>query len=255
MKINTNEVKFLTSLILWCMMRVKRERKTNNSNNLPKTNLEIKNIIPKTENQKLVFEYFIDDYNLLLHGAPGTGKSFLSLYLSLKEILSGKSTFKKIVIVRSAQPSKNIGFLPGTQSEKMKVYEAPYKNICSELFGRDDAYEVLKDKKLIEFESTSFLRGITLDNSIIIFDEIQNSNYMEAKTVLSRVGENSRIMMCGDIYQDDLTSERYNETSGLPKLMKILDEMESVAHVEFDVDDILRSGFVKDFIIAELEYG
>lgn len=215
-------------------------------------NFELRDIKPITDNQRLTFESYEDGYNLFLHGSPGTGKSFLSLYLSLKEVLDNKDNdIYKIVIIRSAQPSKNIGYLPGSEQQKMAVYESPYVSICTELLGRGDAYEILKQKGIIEFHSTSFLRGLTFDNACIIIDEAQNSSFMELKTVLTRVGDNSRVIVCGDIYQDDLTSERFNEQSGLPKLKTIFDLIPSMETIEFSVDDIVRSGFVKSFIEAE----
>lgn len=212
---------------------------------------DLEDIYPITNNQVITFDAYDEGKNLFLHGSPGTGKSFLSVYLALKEIFEYKSNMQKLVIVRSAQASKNIGFLPGNKEEKMSVYEAPYKTICSELFKRGDAYEILKQKGIIVFETTSFLRGVTIDNAIILIDEAQNSSYMELKTVLTRTGENSKIIVCGDIRQDDLTSERFNEKSGLPELMKVFDKMSSVSAIQFGVDDIVRSGFVKEFIIAE----
>lgn len=234
----------------------KRQQRLSERGNQPKTvshdvNFELSHVHPKTENQVKTFRLYESGRNLFLHGSPGTGKSFLSLYLSLREVLDKRSKVNKVVIVRSAQPSKNIGFLPGSEEQKMAVYEAPYVNICNELFGRGDAYEILKKKSIIEFHPTSFLRGTTFEDSVIILDEAQNSSYMELKTVLTRTGNNSKVIVCGDMYQDDLTSVRFNETSGISTLKLVLDKIPSVATVEFDMEDIVRSGFTKEFIIAE----
>jgi predicted ribonuclease YlaK len=221
---------------------------------VPQRGMKLREITPKTDNQQSAFEAYDNDKHILLHGSPGTGKTFLSLYLAFFDLFEYHDNTKdKVVVIRSAQPSKDIGFLPGTEAQKMANYEAPYKNICSELFNRGDAYDILKQKGLFEFQSTSFLRGTTLDNSIIILDEAQNLSYMELKTVLTRVGDNSRIIICGDILQDDLTSERYNQSSGLTQIMKIFNRMDCMSHIEFGIDDIVRSGFVRDFIIAEHE--
>lgn len=210
-------------------------------------------VIPKTDNQRRVFDAYKKDYNLFLEGSPGTGKSFLALYLSLRTILSKKTEYKQVIIVRSAVSSRDIGFMPGSAKEKTKVFEAPYISICSELFGRADAYEVLTKQKVIEFQPTSFLRGTTFRDCIIIFDEYQNANFQETMTVLTRVGENCKVIVCGDSFQDDLTSERFKEESGSNKIKQILQNMPSVYRVFFTIDDIVRSGFVKELLIAESE--
>lgn len=219
---------------------------------VPQKGMKLATIHPKTENQQKTFTAYDEGKHLILHGSPGTGKTFLSLYLALYDLFEYKeNTYEKIVVIRSAQPSKDIGFLPGKEADKMANYQAPYKAIVTELFGRGDAYEILRQKTLIEFQSTSFLRGTTIDDAIIILDEAQNLSYMELKTVLTRVGENSRIIICGDVLQDDLTSTRYNQQSGLVQAMNVFKDIPSMAHIEFDIDDIVRSGFVKEFIIAE----
>lgn len=217
------------------------------------SSLELCKVEPRTINQKSVFKNFNLNKNLVLHGVPGSGKTFLALYLALKEILDGKTSRKKVTIIRSSQPSKQIGFLPGSAKQKMEVYETPYKAICTKLFDRGDAYEILKQKNLIEFESTSFLRGTTIDDSIIILDEAQNLLFTELKTALTRCGDTSRIIICGDVNQDDLTSLRFREESGLDKVIKILKNIPSIIFIEFGVEDIQRSGFVKEFILAELD--
>lgn len=216
---------------------------------------DLKSVHPITDNQRITFKNFEHGDNLFLHGCAGTGKTFISLYLALREILSKRSPQKKLVIIRTAQSSKDIGFLPGSEKQKLEVYEAAYRAICSELFGRGDAYEILKQKGIIEFHSTSFLRGTTIDDAIILVDEVQNQRYVELRTVLTRTGDNSRIILCGDTKQDDLTSDRYKESSGLTDMMKVFNRMGCMSTVQFEIDDIVRSGFVRDFIIAENELG
>lgn len=216
---------------------------------------ELKHIQPITDNQVRTFNAYEHGDNLFLHGCAGTGKTFISIYLALKEIENGRSRRRKLVIIRTAQSSKDIGFLPGNEKQKLEVYEAPYKAICAELYHRDDAYDILKQKGIIEFHSTSFLRGTTIDDAIILVDEVQNQRYVELRTVLTRTGDRSRVILCGDTKQDDLTSERYKESSGLSDMMKVFNFMGSMTTVQFEIDDIVRSGFVRDFIIAENELG
>jgi len=234
--------------------RQKRQA-ASSSNCGTKNHLELRDIGPITDNQVKTFQYYNENKNVFLLGCAGTGKTFLSLYLALKEILYQKTDKRQIVIIRTAQPTKQIGFLPGDEATKMDVYEAPYRAICSELFNRDDAYEILKQKGVIVFAGTSFLRGCTINESIIIADEVQNCGYQELRTVLTRPGDKSKIILCGDTRQDDLTSKRYNEFSGIQDIMKVLGNVESMKTVIFDIDDIVRSNFVRDFIIAEYEAG
>ena len=217
--------------------------------------LKLRDIGPITDNQITTFRAYDKGDNLFLHGCAGTGKTFISMYLALKEIESGNTRRHRLVIIRTAQSSKDIGFLPGDEKRKLEVYEAPYKAICAELYNRGDAYDILKQKGIIEFHSTSFLRGTTIDDSIILIDECQNQRYVELRTVLTRTGDRSRVVLCGDTKQDDLTSERYKESSGLSDMMRVFSRMSDMTAVQFEIDDIVRSGFVRDFIIAENELG
>ena len=216
---------------------------------------DLREIYPITDNQVKTFNAYDDGHNLFLHGCAGTGKTFISMYLALNEIMNARTKRNKLVIIRNTQSSKDQGFLPGNVKEKGEVFEAAYRAICSELFHRDDAYEVLKQKGIIEFHTTSYLRGTTIDNAIILVDEVQNQRYVELRTVLTRTGDHSRVILCGDTKQDDLTSTRYNEVSGLKDMMKVFERMGYMSTFQFGIDDIVRSGFVKSFIIAEYELG
>lgn len=216
----------------------------------PRNPFQLRNVEPLTENQRKAFEsYFDDNKNLLLHGIAGTGKTFLSMYFALKDVLDNNTNFKKVVIVRSVVPTRDMGFLPGNQAEKSKVYEAPYFSICTELFGRGDAYDILKNKKIIDFVTTSFIRGITLNNTIIIVDETQNLTLHELDSVITRIGKNCKVIYSGDFRQSDLTKEQ--ERNGLRDFMRILDNMKSFEYVEFDQNDIVRSSIVKEYIITK----
>jgi predicted ribonuclease YlaK len=220
---------------------------------IQKQHLTLYRISPITDNQKLAFQQWEEGQNLLLHGLAGTGKSFVSLYLALREIYNPESYYKRILIVRSVVPTRDMGFLPGNIKEKTKVFELPYQGICSDLFGRGDAYELLKNKKLIDFTTTSFIRGNTFHDTIVIVDEVNNLNFHELDSVITRLGDNCRIMLCGDYRQSDLVY--HNEKEGLPKFMGVLDRMSGFAHIEFGIDDIVRSGLVKQYIIAKSQLG
>jgi|TARA_R110001606_G_scaffold10929_4_gene47286 predicted ribonuclease YlaK len=214
--------------------------------------LELRTISPMTENQSAAFALFDKGDNLMLHGVAGTGKTFISLYLALDELMNGSDLLDKIIIVRSVVPTRDIGFLPGKESEKMAVYEQPYKAICSQITNRGDGYDILKTKGKIEFISTSFIRGNTYDDSIIIIDEFQNMTDSEINSIMTRVGANSRVIVCGDFRQTDLTKP--HEQSGAKLLLQLWSKMGyGNSNVEFEIDDIVRSGFVRQWIEARDE--
>ncbi len=213
---------------------------------------DLKNISPLTLNQKKFFELYQTSKILLLHGVAGTGKTYIALYKALEEILDKPNLVKKVVVVRSAVPSREIGHLPGDEKEKTEVYKQPYIEICSDLFKRRDAFQRLQEQHNVEFMITSFVRGITLEDSVIIVDEVQNMSDMELNSIITRVGKNSKIILCGDFRQTDLY--RKNDMSGLKKFMVIADMMPSVKTIEFQVNDIVRSPLVKEYIIARMAY-
>ncbi len=185
----------------------------------------------------------------MLHGLAGTGKTFLSLYLGLESVLQRDSLQSNVVIVRSVVPTRDIGFLPGDQNDKTKIYEAPYKGICSELFGRDDSYEILRHHKIVNFLTTSFIRGITINNAVIVIDEMQNLTGHELDSVFTRLGENCRLMICGDYTQSDFTKS--SEKVGLHKFISVVEKLDSFESVVFGEQDIVRSDIVREYIIQK----
>lgn len=210
---------------------------------------ELRQIKPLTPNQEKVFASYQKGYHLMLHGFAGTGKTFCALYLALNEILTGNSIYNKIVIIRSVVPSRDMGFLPGSMKEKIQVYEEPYREICDSLFGRGDGYDILKMKGLIQFTTTSYLRGLTFNNAIVILDESQNLSFQECDTVMTRMGDESRLIVCGDFRQTDLNKP--HEKEGITQLMKITKKINTFDHVEFEKEDIVRSGLVRSYIIQK----
>lgn len=219
-------------------------------NHQEKLNFNLRHFEPLTQNQRRTFESFAHDRNLMLHGIAGTGKSFMAMYLSLKQVIGdAESPYKKIVIVRSVVPTRDMGFLPGNSKEKTKVYEAPYYAICTELFGRGDSYEYLKSKNVLEFMSTSFIRGITLNDCIVIVDEMQNATLHELDSVITRIGHNCKVIFCGDFRQTDFTRE--HERNGLTDFMRVVRNMKSFDLIEFEANDIVRSQLVKEYIILK----
>ena len=214
---------------------------------------DLKTFEPLTGNQKKFFEaYKRGDYFVALHGVAGTGKTFIALYKAIEEVLDKGNPFNKIIVVRSAVQSREIGHLPGDVGEKMEIYEQPYRQICETLFGRKDAWDRLEEQGHVSFISTSFIRGMSFDDAIIIVDEVQNMNFEEIDTVMTRVGYRSKIIWCGDYRQCDL--RKNNDKSGLLKFFDIAQHMGAFTRIEFSVDDIVRSSLVKDYILAKLRY-
>ena len=214
---------------------------------------------PLTDNQKRLFESYKEGKHLIAYGCAGSGKTFITLYNALQDVLDERTPYEKIYLVRSLVATREIGFLPGDHDDKADIYQIPYKNMVKYMFQMpSDAdfemlYGNLKAQESIKFWSTSFLRGTTLDNAIIIVDEFQNLNFHELDSIITRVGENSRICFCGDARQSDLT--KTNEKNGILDFMRIIRSMPSFDVVEFDTEDIVRSGLVKEYIVAKIEAG
>jgi phosphate starvation-inducible PhoH-like protein/PhoH-like ATPase len=216
-------------------------------------------IKPLTDNQKVVFSTWKKDKNQFLFGAAGTGKTFISLYLAIQAVLDLKTSYDKVVIVRSLIPTREIGFLPGDEEDKAALYQVPYQNMVQFMFEQpteqsfNNLYDRLKGQGTLYFLSTSFLRGLTFDNAIIIVDECQNMNFHELDTITTRVGQDSRIIFCGDFDQSDLIKQ--NEKNGLHDFLRILEEMEEFSCTEFTIGDIVRSGFVRNYLINKIKLG
>lgn len=205
---------------------------------------------PITENQKLAVDAWDEGDNLILSGSAGTGKTFLAVSLALEDALDKETPeFDNVTIVRSIVPTRDIGFLPGNEDEKKQAYAAPYISILSELFQDKEAWMKLQASNNISFESTSFIRGTTFNNTIIIVDEMQNLTFHELDSVITRVGTNCKIIFCGDFHQSDFRFE--DERNGLPVFLNILEQMKDFTTVNFDWKDIVRSGIVRDYIMTK----
>ena len=217
------------------------------------------NIEPISENQKRLFNSYKEGKHLVAYGCAGTGKTFITLYNALRDVLDESSPYEKIYIVRSLVATREIGFLPGDHEDKSSYYQIPYKHMVKYMFQMpSDAdfemlYGNLRAQETIKFWSTSFLRGTTLDNAIVIVDEYQNLNFHELDSIITRIGENSKICFCGDARQTDLV--KTNDKNGIVDFMNILRKMPSFDIIEFEIDDIVRSGLVKEYIIAKMEAG
>ena len=216
-------------------------------------------ISPVTDSQKEVFDTWKADKNQFLFGCAGTGKTFISLYLALQQVLNNETPYDKVIVVRSLIPTREIGFLPGDEEDKAALYQVPYSNMMQFMFEQPNEqafsmlYERLKQQGSFYFLSTSFLRGLTFDNSIIIVDECQNLNFHELDTIVTRVGQDSKIFFCGDFGQSDLT--KLNERNGLMDFLQILQEMDEFSCTEFNIGDIVRSGFVRNYLIQKTKLG
>jgi len=216
-------------------------------------------IEPLTQNQTKVFDAYKEDKNVFVYGAAGTGKTFITMYLALKEVLNPLTPYNRVVVVRSLVATREIGFLPGDHEDKSSLYQIPYKNMVKYMFElpTDNDFEMLwgnlKTQESVKFWSTSFIRGTTLDDCIIIVDECQNLNFHELDSIITRVGENCKIHFCGDASQSDLI--KTNERNGILDFMKIIQAMPEFESVEFGVEDIVRSGLVKSYILNKINLG
>ena len=225
----------------------------------PIGNSYLLDIEPITDNQKKLFDSYADGKHLVAYGTAGTGKTFISLYNALADILDETTPYERIYLVRSLVSTREIGFLPGDHEDKADIYQIPYKNMVKYMFQMptDADFEMLygnlKAQESIKFWSTSFIRGTTLDNAIVIVDEFQNLNFHELDSIITRIGENSRIIFCGDASQSDLV--KTNDRNGIHDFLNILRKMPSFDIIEFGINDIVRSGLVKEYIIAKLEIG
>lgn len=217
---------------------------TKRKKTLAGASLTLFEVEPLTQNQVRAFE---SNKHLVLHGVAGTGKTFISCYLAFDDM--SKGAYEQCIIIRSAVPTRDMGFLPGSEKEKSAVYEEPYKDIANQLFQRGDAYDILKGKNLVHFMTTSFIRGITLRNAVVIVDECQNMSFHELDSIITRVGENCRIIFCGDFRQSDL---KFN---GIKDFLRVLKVMEEFDLIDFEIKDIVRSDFLKKYIIAKTDLG
>jgi predicted ribonuclease YlaK len=204
---------------------------------------------PLTANQEKTYKAWDDNDNLVLVGSAGTGKTFTALYLALEDVLDNDTPWEQVVIIRSMVPTRDMGFLPGTKQEKEDAFTAPYKSICNELLGDKSSYNKMITAKQIQFESTSFIRGVTYDNSIIVVDEMQNLNFHELDSVITRVGRNSKIIFCGDYRQSDF--KHTEEKNGIINFIQIVEQLKNFTIINFGWEDIVRSDFVRDYIMTK----
>ena len=219
----------------------------------------MREIEPLTDNQENLYRCYKNNQNIVAYGAAGTGKTFITLYNALADVLDHTTPYEKIYIVRSLVATREIGFLPGDHEDKSLLYQIPYKNMVKYMFEMpDDAsfemlYDNLRNQSTISFWSTSFIRGTTFDNCVIIVDEFSNLNFHELDSIITRVGQNCKIIFSGDHAQTDL--QKTNERNGVLEFMQILKTMPSFECIEFDIQDIVRSGFVKEYLLAKIQLG
>ena len=204
---------------------------------------------PVTANQRKVVNAYEAGDSLVLAGSAGTGKTFMALSLALEDVLDKELSYDKVMIVRSIVPTRDIGYLPGDEEEKKDAYTGPYRSICAELFQNADAWTKLKQSGTVEFMSTSFIRGVTIQNAIVILDEMQNLTFHELDSIITRVGENCKFIMCGDYYQSDFTNE--SDRTGILKFLSIIEQLKNFTIIEFGWEDIVRSDFVRDYIMTK----
>lgn len=237
------------------MSSKEKRRQERDLNHVVNNKFSMRKIDAITDTQEDFFESYRRGYNIAAIGTAGTGKTMCALYLGLLDILSSPE-YERLIVIRSAVQTREQGFMPGSKTQKEAVFTVPYSDIINDLFQRGDAWEILKQKNMVQFMTSSFVRGLTFDNSIIIVDECQSMTYHELDSIITRVGESSKIVFCGDTKQDDLQGSRNrNDVSGLIDFIKVLQKIPSFDVINFGIDDIVRSGLVKEYIIAKESAG
>jgi len=236
------------------LSRKEKRRMESSTNYIVNNRFNMRRIDPLTASQEEFFDDYARGYNIAAVGTAGTGKTMCAMYLGLRDILS-KPDYEKIIVVRSAVQTREQGFMPGNKQQKEAVFTTPYADICVDLFQRGDAWDILKQKNMVEFTTSSFVRGLTFDNSIIIVDECQSMTLHELDSIITRVGECSKIIFCGDTKQDDLQMSRNRaDVTGLPGFLNVLEKIPSFRVINFGINDIVRSGLVKEYILAKEGY-
>lgn len=237
------------------MKVIENEFNNINNNDYKKLSIhDLKVIKPLNDPQRRMFESYFTGNFILADGSAGSGKTFAAIYLGLNDVLSKKSTQEKMIIVRSAVPSREIGHLPGTDEEKLEPYEAPYKDMFAELLGRPTAYEKMKLQNVVRFVPTSFVRGLTWDDAVVIVDEVQNMTFYEINSVMTRIGANSKLIVIGDYIQTDLY-RKTNDKCGMKEFLNVAEKIDEFERITFMQRDIVRSAFVKSWICALEESG
>ena len=226
---------------------VKRHKTTHNS--LQVRLDDLLEYDPITKNQEITYDAWENGYNLVLTGSAGTGKTFMGMYLGLEQVLHSETEQDRLVIIRSMVPTRELGFLPGSKEEKEDVFTSPYKAIACELFGDQSSWGKAVTAKKIQFESTSFIRGLTLDNAVILVDEMQNLSFHELDSVITRVGKGSRIIFAGDYLQSDFKFK--DDKDGIIKFLTIVEQLKKFEIINFGWEDIVRSDFVRDYIMTK----
>lgn len=226
---------------------MKRQKTVNNSMSVRLDDLL--QFDPLTLNQEKAYKAWDEGDNLVLTGSAGTGKTFMAVYLALEDVLDKETEWDRLVIVRSMVPTREMGYLPGDKEAKEQAFLTPYKNICCELFGDKNSYNKMISAKQIQFESTSFIRGTTFDNTVIVVDEMQNLNFHELDSVITRVGRHSKIIFCGDYKQSDFKYD--DDKQGIIKFLQIVEQLKNFSIINFGWEDIVRSDFVRDYIMTK----
>jgi len=229
----------------------RQDREQDHMVSILNTKFGMRAIKPLTPTQSDLFDSYKQGYNIAAIGTAGTGKTMCAMYLALNDVLK-EGGYEHIIVIRSAVQTREQGFMPGTKEQKEALYSVPYSDIVNDLFGRGDAYRILEQKGMIKFMTSSFVRGLTFDNAIIIVDECQSMTYHELDTIITRVGESSKIVFCGDTRQDDLaTSRNRADVSGLREFLRVISKIKSFETIQFTPEDIVRSGLVKEYILAK----
>ena len=229
-----------------------RTRKTETNTNMTKKDL-INTIIGKKPRKKFLSESQKEYYDILKEneitvctGPAGVGKSYIAMKAAVELLMDANNSYEKLIIVRPAvEAEEKLGSLPGNLEEKLDPYIFPSYYLLNKIIGKE-AREKLKENDIIEVFALAYMRGMNIDNSILIFEEAQNSTPSQMKLLLTRIGFNSKFFISGDIEQTDRYKDKTQ--SGLYDAVNRFQDMNGIGTFAFENKDVIRNPLISKIL-------
>lgn len=199
-----------------------------------------------TENQRKYYEILKHNQITICTGPAGVGKSYVAMNAALNLLYDSDNQYEKIIIVRPAvEAEEKLGSLPGNVEEKLDPYIFPSYYLMNKIIGKD-AREKLKELEFVEVFALAYMRGMNIDNSILIFEEAQNSTPNQMKLLLTRIGYNSKFFISGDLEQTDRYKDK--KQTGLWDAIQKLKNVGEIGIFEFNGDDVVRNPLISKIL-------